>query len=130
MSPHHEVALGCECNHLITSTVPTDVTTWEWLFETDQHVPFTTADNDKLGWYSNAATHERINFAHVKQQATALSTVLVRDYGLCPGETVSVFSTNTIWYAVALWATLRVGELMAILAGPCSLAQRKRTIDK
>lgn len=114
MSSHHKGALGDFCkskSSLTTSTVPTDVTTWEWLFETERHVPFTTARKDELGWYSNAATHERIDFAQVKEQATALSTALVRDYGLCPGETVSVFSTNTVWYAVALWATLRVGEL-------------------
>lgn len=86
------------------------MTTWEWLFETDKYVPFTRPRKDELGWYSNAATDERLDFAQVKQNATALSTVLVNEYGLCPGETVSVFSTNTVWYAVALWATLRVGK--------------------
>lgn len=87
------------------------MTTWEWLFETDQHVPFSARAESELGSYSNAATGERLDFWQVKEQATALSTVLVNDYGLRPGDTVSVFSTNTIWYAVALWATLRVGKV-------------------
>lgn len=44
--------------------------------------------------------------------AEALSTVLVRSYGLQPGDAVSIFSTNTIWYSVAMWATVRVGGCM------------------
>lgn len=62
-----------------------------------------------LGTYSNAETHERVDFAEVREKAVALSTALVRDYGLLAGQTVSIFSTNTVWYAVALWATIRVG---------------------
>lgn len=87
------------------------MTTWEWLFETDQYVPFSAhaKGEGEVGWYSNAATGERLDFKQVKDHAIALSTALVRDYGLRPGDTVSVFSTNTIWYAVAMWATLRVG---------------------
>lgn len=85
------------------------MTTWEWLFESEQYVPFSQGDRASLGSYSNAATHERLDFAEVREKAIALSTVLVRDYGLHPGQTVSLFSTNTVWYAVALWATIRVG---------------------
>lgn len=97
-------------HHAYVLTVPTDLTTWEWLFETEQYVPFNTHSGGQLGSYANAATHERLDFAEVKEKAIALSTALVRDYGLRPGQTVSLFSTNTIWYAVALWATIRVGR--------------------
>lgn len=96
-------------HHAYDSTVPTDVTTWEWLFETDRYVPFNTGSRGRLGTYSDAATHERLDFTEVKEKAIALSTALVRDCGLRPGQTVSLFSTNTVWYAVALWATIRVG---------------------
>jgi 4-coumarate--CoA ligase len=34
---------------------------------------------------------------------------LVRKYGLTPGDTVSLFSTNSVWYPVAMWAILRAG---------------------
>ena len=52
---------------------------------------------------------ERLNWAQVKENATYLSTVLVKKYGLKEGETVSLFSANTIWYPVAMWATVRAG---------------------
>lgn len=62
-----------------------------------------------MGAYVNAITKESLDFAEVKQKATHLSTVLVHKYGLQPGDTVSLFSTNTIWYPVAMWAIVRVG---------------------
>jgi len=34
---------------------------------------------------------------------------LVKKYGLKEGDTVALFSQNTIWYPVAMHATLRVG---------------------
>lgn len=89
--------------------VPTNVTTWEWLFESEEYVPFSYASSPVLGAYNNAVTKERLDFAQVKAKATTLSTVLVEHYGLGAGQTVSIFSTNTVWYAVALWATIRVG---------------------
>jgi 4-coumarate--CoA ligase len=50
-----------------------------------------------------------LDWAQVKHAATALSTILVRRYGLKPGDTVSLFSTNTVWYPVAMWAVIRAG---------------------
>lgn len=90
--------------------VPDDVTTWEWLFESDEFVPFQNSSGAVFGAYNNAVTKERLDFAQVKAKAITLSTVLVENYGLQAGQTVSIFSTNTVWYAVALWATIRVGE--------------------
>lgn len=89
--------------------VPTNVTTWEWLFESEEYVPFRNASSTGIGAYNNAVTKEQLDFTQVKAKATTLSTVLVEHYGLRAGQTVSVFSTNTVWYAVALWATIRVG---------------------
>ena len=63
-----------------------------------------------LGSYINAVTKERLDFSDVKQKATLLSSALVQEYGLKPDDTVSIFSTNTIWYPVAMWAILRAGE--------------------
>jgi 4-coumarate--CoA ligase len=45
----------------------------------------------------------------VKEAATHLSTALVKRYGLKEGDTVALFSQNSIWYPVAMHATLRVG---------------------
>ncbi|GAB7362439.1 hypothetical protein MBLNU230_g2761t1 [Neophaeotheca triangularis] len=88
--------------------IPADVTTWQWAFENKGHSPL-YAGNGEVGSYVDAVTEERIGFVHVKDKATKLSTAFVQRYGLQPGETVSLFSTNTIWYPVAMWAALRVG---------------------
>lgn len=85
------------------------MTTWEWAFESPTHSPVVQHPVSKLGSYINAVTNERLNFAEVKLKATLLSAALVRDYGLRPDDTVTLFSTNTIWYPVAMWATLRAG---------------------
>ena len=62
-----------------------------------------------LGAYINAITKERLDWAQVKEKATLLSSALVHKCGLKPGETVSLFSTNTIWFPVAMWAVVRAG---------------------
>ncbi|KJX98734.1 4-coumarate-CoA ligase like protein [Zymoseptoria brevis] len=80
--------------------IPTNVTTWEWAFEQPQ-LP--------NGKYENAVTKESLDYGAVKQKSTQLSTALIHKYGLKPGDTVSLFATNTIWYPVALWATIRAG---------------------
>ena len=85
------------------------MTTWEWLFEDTQWSPFKRPQSKPLGAYINAITREKLDYQQVKDQATQLSTVLVRKYGLQPGDAVSLFSTNTIWYPVAMWAAIRVG---------------------
>lgn len=97
-------------NDALTFTVPTGVTTWQWLFESEEYVPFRSTSSGSSGAYNNAVSKERIDFSEVKAKATILSTVLVNDYCLRPGQTVSIFSTNTVWYAVALWASIRVGK--------------------
>jgi 4-coumarate--CoA ligase len=92
-------------------TVPTSITTWEWLFEPGPYSPlYNKAPSAPLAGYVNAVTKERLDWAAVKTKATQLSTVLTRDYGFQPTDTVSLFSTNTIWYPVAMWAVIRGGE--------------------
>jgi len=66
-----------------------------------------------LGGYTNAITKERLNWRQVKEAATHLSTALSKVYGLKPGDTVALFSQNTIWYPVAMFGTLRVGGVVS-----------------
>ncbi|KXJ97653.1 hypothetical protein Micbo1qcDRAFT_192055 [Microdochium bolleyi] len=92
--------------------IPTDITTWEWAFEHPEHSPVVRSQRDpsiRVGHYTDAFTKETLDFHQVKDKAARLSTALVRRYGLQPGQTVSLFSTNSIWYPVAMWATVRVG---------------------
>lgn len=90
--------------------VPTDVTTWEWLFESKEYSPLHNGENKSLAGYVDAITKERLDWAQVKTKSTALSTEFVTKYGLRPGDTVSLFSTNTIWYPVAMFAAIRAGK--------------------
>ena len=109
MSPSSERQLSGH-KKLTRRIDPTNITTWEWAFENTPYSPiYSRPASQPLGAYINATTKERLDFAEVKQKATQLSTVLVHKYGLQPGDTVSLFSTNTIWYPVAMWAVVRAG---------------------
>ena len=94
------------CLHI---TVPDNLTTWQWAFENKQFAPTEYASRRDVGSYVNAVTKERLDMFQVKEMATQLSTALIHDFGLQPHDTVSLFSTNTIWYPVAMWATVRAG---------------------
>ncbi|EME42697.1 hypothetical protein DOTSEDRAFT_81489 [Dothistroma septosporum NZE10] len=89
--------------------LPRDITTWEWLFESPTYSPLLRFPEKELGGFTDAVTKETLNWKQVKESATYLSTALVKKYGLKETETVSLFSANTVWYPVAMHATLRVG---------------------
>ncbi|KIW65025.1 hypothetical protein PV04_07315 [Phialophora macrospora] len=89
--------------------IPENISTWEWLFEPGEFSPLYKTPREPLAGYVNAITKERLDWAAVRTKATQLSTALVKEYGLQPGDTVSLFSTNTIWYPVAMWAVIRAG---------------------
>ncbi|VUC30739.1 unnamed protein product [Clonostachys rosea] len=88
---------------------PTDLTVWEWAFEDKRYSPIFRNAPSKLAGFSNAITQERLDFLRVKEHATHLCTALTSQYGLCKGDTVSLFSQNSIWYPVAMFAILRAG---------------------
>ncbi|KIW22817.1 uncharacterized protein PV07_11078 [Cladophialophora immunda] len=94
---------------MVLETVPEDITTWEWVFETKEFSPLYKTPREPLAGYVNAVTKERLDWAAVKTAATQLSTAWVKEYGFQPGETISLFSTNTIWYPIAMWAVIRAG---------------------
>ncbi|CBY02286.1 similar to CoA ligase [Plenodomus lingam JN3] len=87
---------------------PTDLTDWDWLFES-AYSPIRNYPSNELAGFQNALTKERVNWADVKRYSTYISTALVKNYGLKEGETVSLFSHNTVWYPVAMFSGLRVG---------------------
>ncbi|KAL8698009.1 MAG: hypothetical protein Q9201_006800 [Fulgogasparrea decipioides] len=90
--------------------IPTDLTIWDWLFDSS----FSPVGKDgPVAGYTNAITGERIHYAHVKDYTTYISTALVKKYGLKEGETVALFSPNTIWYPIAMLAVLRAGGVMS-----------------
>ncbi|KAK4964128.1 hypothetical protein LTR66_012462 [Elasticomyces elasticus] len=93
--------------------LPTDLTVWDWLFESPKYSPLAKHSETQLGGYVNASTKERINWKEVKDATTYLSTALVKKYGLKEGQTVALFSPNSIWYPVAMFGTLRAGGIVS-----------------
>ncbi|KAF2835125.1 acetyl-CoA synthetase-like protein [Patellaria atrata CBS 101060] len=93
--------------------IPTDLTTWDWLFDSKKYSPIQKYPEFELAGYTNAVTKDRLNWKDVKQNATWFSTALVKQYGFQPGETISLFSRNTIWYPVSMFGANRVGGVVS-----------------
>lgn len=64
----------------------------------------------QLAGFFNAATKERVRYDVLKDYTTYVATALVKKYGIQPGQTVALFSPNTIWYPVAMLGTVRAGK--------------------
>ncbi|KAI8627097.1 acetyl-CoA synthetase-like protein [Xylariaceae sp. FL1651] len=95
-------------------TFPKDVSIWEWLFgENSKYSPLNRYKEEELAGYVDAITKERVSWRNVKEAATYISTALVKDHGLKAGDTVSLFSRNTIWYPVMLFASMRAGGVVS-----------------
>lgn len=90
--------------------MPRDLTVWDWAFDST-YSPLNRFPESELRGFQNAITKERINWKDVKECTTYLSTALVKKYGLKEGDTVALFSRNTIWYPVAMLGTLRAGKI-------------------
>lgn len=103
----------CSAQLLTPAPVPRDLTVWDWLFTSPKHSPLLKNPESELRGYTNAITKERLNWKQVKEATTYLSTALVKKYGLKQGQTVALFSQNTIWYPVAMFGTLRVGGVVS-----------------
>ncbi|OJD17314.1 hypothetical protein AJ78_02602 [Emergomyces pasteurianus Ep9510] len=93
--------------------VPANITVWEWLFESPEFSVLYKCKPHELAGYTNAVTKERVNWAQVKEAATYASTALVKKYGMKEADTISLFTQNTIWYPVAMFAGLRAGGKVA-----------------
>jgi len=96
---------------------PTDLTVWQWAWEDKRYSPLYNFPPPRSPGFTNAATKERLDFFQVKEHATHLCTALVKRYGLQPCDTASLFSPNTIWYPVAMFAVLKGG--VCPLQGQC-----------
>ena len=66
-----------------------------------------------MAGFTDARTKDRISLVDMKVHTINLSTALVKNYGLEPGDTVALFSPNTIWYPVAMHSITRVAGIMS-----------------
>jgi 4-coumarate--CoA ligase len=88
--------------------VPEQLTTWDWLFDSP-YSPIQKYPPGELAGFQNGLTKERVDWMDVKNYSTYISTALVKKYGLKAGNTIALFSMNTVWYPVAMFAGLRAG---------------------
>jgi 4-coumarate--CoA ligase len=56
---------------------------------------------------------EHLSYADLKVHSTHLSTALVKKFGLKQGQTVALFSPNTVWYPCAMFGTIRAGGVVS-----------------
>lgn len=92
--------------------IPRNITTWQWLFDSE-HSPLRQNPPSEVQGFTDASTKESLSFFQIRDHAISLSNVLTQDYGLKPGEVVSLFSMNNVWYPVAMHATARVGGIVS-----------------
>ncbi|KAL4984425.1 hypothetical protein BDW68DRAFT_193677 [Aspergillus falconensis] len=92
--------------------IPTHLPIWPWLFDSE-HSPLRHTNATNLGSFVNAISKESIRYDALADLTTYVSTALVKDYGLKPGDTVALFSPNTIWYPVAMLAVVRAGGVIS-----------------
>ena len=93
--------------------LPKDLTIPDFLFTSRTYSPLHKNSPSELAGYTNAITKERLSWSDVHTTVTHLSTALSKHYNLQPGDTVALFSQNTIWYPVAMLATLRIGGIVS-----------------
>ena len=92
--------------------VPRHITVWDWLFDSEYSC-LNKNSPSSIGGYEDAITKERVSYNDVKTYSTYICTTLVRRYGLKAGNTVALFSQNTIWYPVAAFAAIRAGGMVS-----------------
>lgn len=92
--------------------MPTDVTVWDWLFSSSSS-PLDRFPAHELAGYVNAETKERMSWAQVKEATSFIATALVKEYSFQAGDTITLFSGNTIWYPVAMFSAIRIGGIVS-----------------
>ncbi|EHY58887.1 4-coumarate-CoA ligase 1 [Exophiala dermatitidis] len=92
--------------------VPWHLPVWTWLFDSE-YSPLRNYKPEEMQGYTNAVTKEHLSYADLKTHTTHLSTALVKKYGLQQGQTVALFSPNTVWYPCAMFGTLRAGGVVS-----------------
>lgn len=96
----------------LTVTVPYNLPIWTWLFDSP-YSPLQNYNRSEIQGFTNAATKETVLYTDLKTHTTHLSTALVKKYGLKEGQTVALFSPNTVWYPVAMFGTVRAGGVVS-----------------
>jgi 4-coumarate--CoA ligase len=100
-SPHPPVSL------------PPNESIWSFFFNSSHSPLSTPSPSNTPSGYLDASTGSSLSYPDVKKKATALSTSLTLHHGFNAGDTCILFSQNSIWYPVAMFAVLRVGGVVS-----------------
>jgi 4-coumarate--CoA ligase len=92
--------------------VPWHLPVWTWLFDSE-YSPLRNVKPEEIKGFTNAATKEHLSYTDLKEHSTHLSTALVKKYGLQEGQTVALFSPNTVWYPCSMFGVLRAGGVIS-----------------
>jgi 4-coumarate--CoA ligase len=113
----------------LTLIVPKDITIWNWLFEAKSS-PLCRLPESEVKGFTNSKTKERVSFSDVKTYATDISSALCWKYGFKGGQTVALFSRNSIWYPVAMFGVLRVGGVITGASPAYNTAEMTYVLQK
>ncbi|PVH71102.1 acetyl-CoA synthetase-like protein [Cadophora sp. DSE1049] len=91
--------------------VPKEVTIWSWLFESP-HSAVNESSNNVKG-FRDPESGKFISFTDVKTLSTHISTSFSRDFQVGPGDCISIFCNNSLWYPIVLFAAFRIGAAVA-----------------
>ncbi|OCT47273.1 4-coumarate--CoA ligase 2 [Cladophialophora carrionii] len=92
--------------------MPWHLPVWTWLFDSE-YSPMRHHKPEDIKGFTNAVTKEHLSYIDLKTHSTHLSTALVKNYGLLQGQTVALFSPNTVWYPCAMFGVLRAGGVIS-----------------
>src|ERR1700761_7608657 len=92
--------------------MPWHLPVWTWLFDSE-YSPLRHNKPEDIKGFTNALTKEHLSYVDLKAHSTHLSTALAKNYGLLQGQTVALFSPNTVWYPCAMFGVLRAGGVIS-----------------
>ncbi|CUS14707.1 unnamed protein product [Tuber aestivum] len=93
-------------------TVPTTTSIWPWIFQNPTS-KLSLSPPSRVGSFVDASNGNGFTHHTLRDNSTYLSTALCKAHNLQPNDAVSLFSTNTIYYPVAVFAALRVGAVVS-----------------
>jgi 4-coumarate--CoA ligase len=94
-------------------SLPPKESIWSFFFNSSHSPLSKISHSTSQSGYLDASTGASLSYSDVKQKATALSTTLTRNHGMKAGDTCILFSQNSIWYPVAMFAVLRAGGVVS-----------------
>ncbi|KAL2062727.1 hypothetical protein VTL71DRAFT_5799 [Oculimacula yallundae] len=94
--------------------IPTDLTTYSFLFNSNNKYFQAQSRASPEKGYTNTATLSRLMHSEIQSLASNISTALILKHGLKPGDVVSICSPNTIQYPAIMYGIMRAGGIPAL----------------